>query len=937
MPGPSDWTRTIISGTFNWSRLTTGRLSEPPLDGGGFAGYNSYSASSGSQARLVTHRFNIGPTPQKVQLAFWLYHTTTYSTYYDSLYVEVSRDGINYETKGGFQRYRATAGWTRYSVDMGDYVGNTNLYIGFRAVSKLGDWIYIDSVMVTLAEPTSPVNDVGVDRIYGIPMQAFTGTNYPITVRIRNYGLGVQTSIPVYYDPGDGSGVVTETWSGYLAPLDTVLYTFTTQYTPTTVGGPYTFKAWTALSTDVNNANDTASVSFRVCPLAHVPPYYKDFNEAWTNSTNPPFCGWTIIDGGSETPQIVNTNDWHRFEVSGRGGVARVYYSPVEDHNDWLISPRFDCSAPGSYVLSFWHEYNDFTTARLDTGKVLISLDGGQTWPYEVARFSNADFSGTMTYDISSIVSGQNNVKVAFQYCARDEYWWYIDDFKLEPLIDASVTSITRPQATEQKRVTFVPEVTVTNNSNYQYTFPVKAEIWTLPVGLFEGFESTTFPPTGWVVYNNDGGTQQWVRSTTSPRTGLACASSRYESSTLRNDDWLVTCPVVVPAGANLSFWYRTSVVENDSMEVWLSTTGNTIPDFTVMLDAFGIRTTTWTQKTISLAPYAGQTVWIAFVNKGLYQWTISIDDVDIGYIPPTLLWSDYTKQATVAGGGGTANVVFDPAQINTEGTYQFKAWTELAGDQVPANDLMSRTFTVEILPLTLVAPAHGFRTNDQSVTFEWNAVSGATTYRIEIANDPNFDPLYHYATVSTNTYTLDNIPEGTYYWRVRVEAPGTPDPWSESRMFTIDLTPPAVPTLVSPANNTLTSPYPVFEWEAISDAVLYNLVVRTEENEIINIYTEENIYEHHEALPTNTYYWKVRAKDEVGNWSNFSEEWTFSVDVTPPEVPTLISPADGTILNHPYPAFEWSQVTDAVLYNLVVRTETGAVIDTNLTTNTYE
>ncbi|MCX8014960.1 MAG: hypothetical protein N2748_02975, partial [candidate division WOR-3 bacterium] len=229
VPGPSDWTRTIISGTMNWARATSASYPTcSPLEGGGFAHYNNYSASTGSAARLATHRFNIGPNPQDVIVNFWFFQTSNYSTYYDSLFLEYSLNGTTWITKQAWRCYDpANPGWNKKSVNIGSFPGNTNLWVGFRTWSNYYHQTNIDSVMVTLAPPSAAVNDVGVDKIYGIPAPAFTGTNYPITVRIRNYGLGAQNGpFPVSYNPGDGSGVVTESWSGYLGPLDTcLLYT----------------------------------------------------------------------------------------------------------------------------------------------------------------------------------------------------------------------------------------------------------------------------------------------------------------------------------------------------------------------------------------------------------------------------------------------------------------------------------------------------------------------------------------------------------------------------------------------------------------------------------------------------------------------------------------------------------------------------------------
>jgi|GEM_PF-4291198 len=150
---------------------------------------------------------------------------------------------------------------------------------------------------------------------------------------------------------------------------------------------------------------------------------------------------------------------------------------------------------------------------------------------------------------------------------------------------------------------------------------------------LSEGFEGTTFPPPGRVVYNNDGGTQQWQRSTTAPRTGLAHASCRYETSTLQNDDWLVTPQLAIPAaGATFKFWYRvsTSSTPIDQLVIRLSTTDNTIPAFTVVLDSFELNNLTYMEKVISLNAYANQNIHLAFVSRGLYAWTIYLDDVRV-------------------------------------------------------------------------------------------------------------------------------------------------------------------------------------------------------------------------------------------------------------------------------------------------------------------
>ena len=150
---------------------------------------------------------------------------------------------------------------------------------------------------------------------------------------------------------------------------------------------------------------------------------------------------------------------------------------------------------------------------------------------------------------------------------------------------------------------------------------------------LFDyGFEDPYFPPTGWVTYNNDGGTQSWIRGALSPHSGAGSAESRFESSTIRNDDWLVTQAINIPSNsAELRFWYHAHIVNNfETLQVKLSTTGNAINDFTTTLAEFRFNNTSYNEYVIPLNGYAGQDIYIAFINKGLYQRKIYLDDIMI-------------------------------------------------------------------------------------------------------------------------------------------------------------------------------------------------------------------------------------------------------------------------------------------------------------------
>lgn len=447
---PNTWWRTIVSGSYNWNRYTAGTNPTcTPLEGNAMAGYPCYNASSGQQARLRTHRFNIGANPRKVMLRFYMYGDPGYQTNPDSVIVEYSYDDTTYMPVAAFHRYNAVAGWYVHDVEIGDFPATRDVYVAFRARSGYGNNIFIDSVRVFTTTATAPSIDAGVMAIDPFPAPIIQNDPQTVTAVVRNYGLSVLTTTPVFYTDG-GADTVWGNWTGSLYIGQTDDYVFATQYAPG-IQGEDTLWAGTRLSGDQDPANDVARSVFTVCPEAHVPPYIKDFEEAWSNSTNPPFCGWMIVDGGSQTPNVVDNNDWHRYVLSNPSrNLARIYYSPIETSDDWLISPRFDCTAYGQYTLNYWHFYNDFTAGNVDSGQVLLSQDDGVTWQI-VHNYSDVDDSGYKSVDVTSLVQGQNDVKFAFRYIANNEFYWYIDDFNLDFAPDSigpAITLVEQPQDT---------------------------------------------------------------------------------------------------------------------------------------------------------------------------------------------------------------------------------------------------------------------------------------------------------------------------------------------------------------------------------------------------------------------------------------------------------------------------------------------------------
>ncbi|MDI9530070.1 MAG: choice-of-anchor J domain-containing protein [Candidatus Cloacimonadota bacterium] len=145
---------------------------------------------------------------------------------------------------------------------------------------------------------------------------------------------------------------------------------------------------------------------------------------------------------------------------------------------------------------------------------------------------------------------------------------------------------------------------------------------------LNESFSGSTFPPSGWTVYNLDGG-YTWVRNTDSShyRTAPAGASIRYDSAST-HDDWLVT-PCLVPSASNytLSFWASHYYSYPETFKVWISTASNAVSDFTTQLGSEVTTTTTWTQYDYDLSAYIGMPIYFAIQATSLNQYYLRVDD----------------------------------------------------------------------------------------------------------------------------------------------------------------------------------------------------------------------------------------------------------------------------------------------------------------------
>jgi len=166
---------------------------------------------------------------------------------------------------------------------------------------------------------------------------------------------------------------------------------------------------------------------------------------------------------------------------------------------------------------------------------------------------------------------------------------------------------------------------------------------------------------------------------------------------------------------------------------------------------------------------------------------------------------------------------------------------------------------------------------------------------------------------------------------------PGDPTTTTEWTFYClrVDTLPPAAPIPVFPANGeNLNDNTPTLSWQNVSEnslPVVYTIWVDNEntftnplEITVENWKTTGYSYYTLPELEDNLYYWKVRAKDNAGNYSDWSEVWCFRVDTVPPADPQLGHPGHGAWVNTLTPTLEWYPVTEnsfLVLYRVEVDT----------------
>ncbi len=212
---------------------------------------------------------------------------------------------------------------------------------------------------------------------------------------------------------------------------------------------------------------------------------------------------------------------------------------------------------------------------------------------------------------------------------------------------------------------------------------------------------------------------------------------------------------------------------------------------------------------------------------------------------------------------------------------------------------------------------------------FQWQPVAGATSYRLQISNQIAFNTvLYEYAGPATKHLptSIGSFPEGTLYWRVRVESsPSGVGDWQVTPwQFTRDWSTNNVATLLSPGVAATIEFFedPIFSWTPVSGAESYLLEIDDSSDCQSPIRTWETVatrYTPSQRLANGNYYWCVIPKDPAGRLGAISEKRSVFINYS--QAPQLLQPLNGSLPIYT-PQFKWTAVKGAYAYKLYYSTD---------------
>lgn len=269
-------------------------------------------------------------------------------------------------------------------------------------------------------------------------------------------------------------------------------------------------------------------------------------------------------------------------------------------------------------------------------------------------------------------------------------------------------------------------------------------------------------------------------------------------------------------------------------------------------------------------------------------------------------------------GSGGQTSWTVDPPLTN-HATYYWRATasdSHGAQTQTPARQMTINTGNAAPTTPVIISPAIGGQSQTKNVPLTVQNATDADgdrlTYHFEIDTEATFNTGNRQSgTVAEGNggqtvWTAVNLLENQrYYWRVRATDGRTNSEWVLGNFLVNEVNdPPPATTIKNPGDKAWVSTlYPLFEANLVldpeGDSVRYRFEIYKDKN--LQNKVTEGLAEQTQWTPSSaladktTYYWRLRAEDDKGAASAWTEPYTLYVSTVPYTTPSIAVTAPAT------------------------------------------
>jgi hypothetical protein len=224
-------------------------------------------------------------------------------------------------------------------------------------------------------------------------------------------------------------------------------------------------------------------------------------------------------------------------------------------------------------------------------------------------------------------------------------------------------------------------------------------------------------------------------------------------------------------------------------------------------------------------------------------------------------------------------------------------------------------------------APANGFVTTSNLVTFWWEKLDGAEKYSLQVVQ-PNFttvSKLVLDTSVAGTKYTITLQP-GNYQWRIKATNAGGSTEY-QTYSLVVDTTSNLSGQLVypiSPASGSVVGNTAItFSWNTLSSATYYQLQIN--DGSILTATTSGTSYNYTVPAVTNSntpFTWRVKAFNDF-SVTQYNTASTFTVDLLAPSAPVLSNPVHGATVKDTV-SLRWTRIgaPDAISDSIFVSSD---------------